>query len=170
MNQDQYPDTPFQRWLAAGGACYDARKFVSDKTPQQAWDTCHRPDWMAWLITKIEPRPVLSENLHYCTCGARCGGLFTKDGAEPTIEELRSWFLVLPDFLSAEQPVQVDNPPQRVVYHAITPDATWTYLDAERRAKAWRDGEDVVFTESQVTETVYGQLREWRLAGYQSNA
>lgn len=170
----KYPDTAFQRWLDASGACYEGRMFVGDQTPQQAWDACQEPTWMGWLVQVIEPsgqlgpqefRPLLAE----CGCCYRLPS---------TVDETRRLVPVLPDFLgiglatSVEHPLNTIADPSlsvtRPVYHATTPDATWTYLDAERRAEAWRDGEGVVFSESLVTETVYGQLREWLVANYQS--
>jgi hypothetical protein len=32
------------------GACSDAIDWSRSKTPQEAWDTCERADWMLWLI------------------------------------------------------------------------------------------------------------------------
>ena len=31
------------------GACADAREWVGDRTLDQAWAECERPDWMLWL-------------------------------------------------------------------------------------------------------------------------
>lgn len=38
-----------QEWLCKFGACGSARRWVGDKTLQEAWATCHRGDWMRWL-------------------------------------------------------------------------------------------------------------------------
>jgi hypothetical protein len=50
-----FPDTKFQRWLAARDACYPAREWVAGKTFAAAWDSCERPDWMLWLLLR-EPK------------------------------------------------------------------------------------------------------------------
>ena len=38
-----------QEWLYDFGACGPARRWVGDKSLQEAWATCHRGDWMRWL-------------------------------------------------------------------------------------------------------------------------
>ena len=54
----------------------------------------------------------------------------------------------------------------KTIYHVVMPDNTVTFLtDADRRAwlTGFEDNDcDGVLCESQVTETVYGQLVEWR--------
>ena len=35
-------------------ACEEAIKWVGEKTPEEAWNTCERGDWMWWLIWKTE--------------------------------------------------------------------------------------------------------------------
>ena len=36
-------------------ACKSACNWVSDKTPQEAWDTCHRGDWMLTYYSRKYP-------------------------------------------------------------------------------------------------------------------
>ena len=35
--------------------CSKARKWVGDKTIEEAWDTCPRGDWMLWIYVKMYP-------------------------------------------------------------------------------------------------------------------
>ena len=44
-----YPDTPFQRWLDKRCACHEARAWIGERTPQQAWDECPDLSWMDWF-------------------------------------------------------------------------------------------------------------------------
>lgn len=55
MNTD-YPNTEFQRHLAALNACGPARDWVGGRTLQQAWTECQHAGWMAWLATRVLPR------------------------------------------------------------------------------------------------------------------
>jgi hypothetical protein len=36
-------------------ACQTAIDWAGDKTVQEAWETCHRGDWMLWIYQKIYP-------------------------------------------------------------------------------------------------------------------
>ena len=36
-------------------ACKEARDWVGDKTLEEAWNTCHRGDWMLWLYQRMYP-------------------------------------------------------------------------------------------------------------------
>jgi hypothetical protein len=36
-------------------ACQEARDWVGDKTLEEAWNTCHRGDWMLWLYKRMYP-------------------------------------------------------------------------------------------------------------------
>ena len=36
-------------------ACSEAIEWVGDKSVEQAWNTCHRGDWMLWLYKKLYP-------------------------------------------------------------------------------------------------------------------
>lgn len=40
----------FSNYLKKIGACPEAINWVGDRTMQQAWDKCIRPDWMLWLV------------------------------------------------------------------------------------------------------------------------
>ena len=40
----------FQEKLIEMCACDSATEWVGDKTVREAWDTCHRADWMLWLL------------------------------------------------------------------------------------------------------------------------
>jgi hypothetical protein len=40
----------FRILLMELGACPEAIKWVGNKTEQEAWDTCHRGDWIIWLL------------------------------------------------------------------------------------------------------------------------
>ena len=35
--------------------CRAAVEWLDDKTPEEAWNTCHRGDWMVWLYAKLYP-------------------------------------------------------------------------------------------------------------------
>ncbi len=37
------------------GACRDAREWVGNRTAQEAWDECERPDWLMWAIENSLP-------------------------------------------------------------------------------------------------------------------
>ena len=39
-------------------ACYAALSWARDKTIQEAWDTCHRGDWMLWFYQKQFPENI----------------------------------------------------------------------------------------------------------------
>lgn len=43
-------------------ACHKAIEWVGDKSLEEAWNTCHRGDWMLWLYHKMYPN-----NLHELT-------------------------------------------------------------------------------------------------------
>ena len=43
-----------QRLLERLGACDEAREWVGDRTLNQAWAECVRPDWMLWLHARSE--------------------------------------------------------------------------------------------------------------------
>ena len=36
-------------------ACQEAIEWVGDKSLEQAWNTCHRGDWMLWIYAKLYP-------------------------------------------------------------------------------------------------------------------
>lgn len=50
---DSLPDTEFQQWLEREHACYDARKWVHDKTLEQAWAECTYVEWMRWFVYQV---------------------------------------------------------------------------------------------------------------------
>lgn len=41
-----------QKLLNRLGACAAAREWVGDRTLEQAWAECERPDWMLWLLAR----------------------------------------------------------------------------------------------------------------------
>lgn len=43
-----YPETELQAHLDSIDACSDAREWAADKTVQEAWESCDRPDWLLW--------------------------------------------------------------------------------------------------------------------------
>jgi hypothetical protein len=43
----------FQQQLSNWGACANARKWVGDKTLEEAWEECSRADWMVWLLFRV---------------------------------------------------------------------------------------------------------------------
>jgi hypothetical protein len=51
-------DTVLQKHLESLGACLAARKWASDKSPQQCWDECERADWLLWwaAVTTINSK------------------------------------------------------------------------------------------------------------------
>ena len=48
----------FSEYLSWVSACFSSRDWVGDKGIREAWDTCHRSDWQAWLLNVMgrEPR------------------------------------------------------------------------------------------------------------------
>jgi hypothetical protein len=46
----EYPNTPFQSFLARSLACDEGRAWVGSRTPEQFWEECQRGDWMEWLL------------------------------------------------------------------------------------------------------------------------
>lgn len=150
---DQYPDTPFQKWLTQHGACSEGREFVGSMTPQEFWDKCVADnfahiDWMVWLLEALR-REGYSVSSLMLSCGCCCSyDLIREQGAS----------FKLPDFLPVpEQPVQVDNPSQRKVFFVVFPDQTYTYLSAEDRDRNWVGGGGV-WCEADVTEQDYDAL------------
>lgn len=59
------PDTPFQRWLHAHGACMDAAEWVWDKTPEEAWELCAMSGWMIWFLYETDSIDDEQRD-HYC--------------------------------------------------------------------------------------------------------
>ena len=55
-----YPRTGFQRWLRLHGACRGGRAYAGNRTPQQVWSRLNRPNYMSWLIHKLEGDGYLS--------------------------------------------------------------------------------------------------------------
>lgn len=189
MDEDNFPDTPFQRWLAIQRACGEARVWVGDKTVQQAWAEATEYAWMKFLIGRLVPLGVLTlpDGVGLCSCG--CGSLIPVPADwDYSSAQLRLSWPTIPDFLNelaAEMPPALTplapppaakptalagltaGPGGKKVFHAITPDVTYTYLDVETREAAWPDapGLQVMFTESFITETAYGQLVEWQSGG-----
>jgi len=45
----------FKKYLKKIAACDEAIEWVGDRTLQQAWDECNRPDWMLWLYKQNNP-------------------------------------------------------------------------------------------------------------------
>ena len=43
----------FKEKLQALNACKEALEWVGERTPEQAWNDCHRLDWMFWLIERV---------------------------------------------------------------------------------------------------------------------
>jgi hypothetical protein len=43
----------FKQYLKDLNACKPAIKWVGNKTPQEAWETCEKSDWMFWLLKEI---------------------------------------------------------------------------------------------------------------------
>jgi len=54
--------TELQQHLSSLGACADAREWAAERTAQQAWEDCERPDWLLWWIVRarrdLRPRVV----------------------------------------------------------------------------------------------------------------
>jgi len=44
-----------KKYLKKSDACAEALRWVGDRTLQQAWDECERPDWMLWLYKRNNP-------------------------------------------------------------------------------------------------------------------
>ena len=44
----------FRDSLRRIGACEDARKWVGDRSAKQVWADCERPEWMLWLLGKVD--------------------------------------------------------------------------------------------------------------------
>lgn len=62
-----FPDTKLQRHLEAVKACYMARKWVGEKTPEQAWLLCERADWLLWeIITLNVDKRLILETSYNC--------------------------------------------------------------------------------------------------------
>ena len=40
----------FAQWLNNEGDCPELLKWQHGKTLREAWDTCHRGDWLEWLL------------------------------------------------------------------------------------------------------------------------
>ena len=51
----------FREWLLTNPstrtACQDSLEWIGDRTFQQAWDECDRPDWLLWLCDRMADRP-----------------------------------------------------------------------------------------------------------------
>lgn len=44
----------FRDSLRRIGACEEARDWAGDRTARQVWADCERPDWMLWLLGKVD--------------------------------------------------------------------------------------------------------------------
>ena len=40
----------FAKWLNNEGACRESLKWQRGKTLRETWNTCHRGDWLKWLL------------------------------------------------------------------------------------------------------------------------
>ena len=47
--------TKFKEYLESINACRVAINWVGDKTLEESWVTCTRPDWMLWLYGRNNP-------------------------------------------------------------------------------------------------------------------
>ena len=45
----------FKEELIKMGACQETIEWVGDKSFEEAWNTCHRGDWMLWFYAKKHP-------------------------------------------------------------------------------------------------------------------
>ena len=45
----------FKEYLESINACQEAIDWVDDKTLEESWVTCTRPDWMLWLYGRNNP-------------------------------------------------------------------------------------------------------------------
>lgn len=48
-------------WMKSKQACEEASSWVGNKTPEQAWTKCKRPDWMLWALgrTSIDAKIIV---------------------------------------------------------------------------------------------------------------
>ena len=47
-----------QELLISMNACEAAIDWVADKTPEEAWEQCHRGDWMLWFYARKYPENI----------------------------------------------------------------------------------------------------------------
>ena len=47
-------DIDLDALLTRLGACHEAREWAAGKTLKQAWNECHRGDWLLWLAGRLD--------------------------------------------------------------------------------------------------------------------
>jgi hypothetical protein len=60
----------FKDFLQSKGACSEAVAFAGNKTLKQAWESAARPDWMLWLMDKVNYQDGQTYRLYACWCAA----------------------------------------------------------------------------------------------------
>jgi hypothetical protein len=67
-------------------ACPDAISFAEGKTIREAWETCHRGDWMLWLHSKQFPNDIRKLTLAKAYCANTVRHLMTDERSKHAID------------------------------------------------------------------------------------
>lgn len=60
--------TALDRHLWRLGACADSRAWIGERTPEQAWEECARPDWLLWWAVRTKVNSDRAVVLAICAC------------------------------------------------------------------------------------------------------
>ena len=59
-----------QEWLTKKKACQVALDWVETRTLKQAWADCENPQWMLWLLVRLDYNDQQTLRLYACWCAA----------------------------------------------------------------------------------------------------
>lgn len=77
----------FRDWLEKNRACSEARIWVGDGCFEDAWNKCHRGDWMLWLAAHVIEKKLVIQTAIDCIRTYELGDYFTVR----TIKEIEKW-------------------------------------------------------------------------------
>ena len=76
----------FQELLKSHNACNDAKKWAKGKSWQEAFETCHRGDWLLWLYKKVHPENLRELTLAKGYCAATVLHLMTDQRSKDAVK------------------------------------------------------------------------------------
>lgn len=130
-------------------ACQEAVDWVGDKTLEEAWNTCHRGDWMLWLYKKMYPENIRELTLAKGHCANTVRHLMKDEQSVKAVDAAIAFGegRISREELDAAADAAYDAPPTYVAYTAYAAVADACAADA---ASAAADAASAAKTENQL--------------------
>ncbi len=129
------------------GACDEATTWAKDvETLRQAWDTCHRADWMIWALRKIGLKDNRKYRLYACACvrespladGQTLWALLTDERSQKVVEVAKRYA----EGNATDEELKVAAAAAAAAYAAYAAAADAAYAAAtaaaKKKARSWQ--------------------------------